>query len=276
MTAYGTSAWGTSGFGLTPDLSIVHAYANSTHTVLVTLTKPPQAINALLPSDVLNKASWLIERLDTGEVIELANIAAYSAPLIWQITTLGQLPESGVQLRVTAIGLKDAGGAYIQLPRSAEFAGITEIALSTPPQLAATRGVSFRDLTNLPTPTINGVSESIGGTLKINGGDYTLVSGVELVKKLVIRRLTTTPGDFFHLPKYGVGLQIKQAIPAGDLIKLKTLITNQILLEPDIDQCTVDLAQATNLLVIKVRALIRGTGQEVNVAINSQIGSVRL
>jgi len=270
VTAFGTGPWGTGAYGVAAELSIDHAFAISTRQVVVVLTKPPQDISPFLVGDVRAIGSWLITNLDTGGVLIISKIEPYNQPLQWAITTLTQFPFSTTQMQVTAVGLRDAGGAVVQAPRTANFAGVTERALSTPTQVAASRRIVNRDLANLPASS--GEQNQVGGTLQIQGGDYALTDGPDLVKKLIIRRLTTTPGDFFHIPNYGVGLRVKEPIPGGDLVKLKASITLQLLREPDVAQADVTLEQTTNLLIVKVKAKLASTGQVVNVGVNTQIG----
>mgnify|MGYP001205205386 CR=1 FL=1 len=96
--------------------------------------------------------------------------------------------------------------------------------------------------------------------------------GAALLRKLIIRRLTTTPGDFFHLPKYGVGLKVKQPIPAGNLVRFRTLVERELLLEPDLAQVAVAITQSSNILTIQVRAVLTKSGQQVSVGLLAPIG----
>ncbi len=275
MSGFGTSQWGLDGYGVVPYLSIAHAYAISTHQVVVVLTKPPQMVSEFVVGDVRAIGSWMIERVDTGETLRVSQIDPFDAPLSWVVTTIDQFQPTTTTMRITAVGLKDAGGSLVQLPRTADFAGVTEFNISTPTQIAASRGVVTRDLANRPAPT-GGNETNTSGTLQIIGGDYALVSGAEMVKKLIIRRLTATPGDFFHLPNYGCGLRVKEPLPGGSFARLKASIQRELLLEPDVATVSVQLTQTENSLTVLVKATMSGTGQQVDVSVNSQIGNVRL
>lgn len=268
--SYGTQQWGLDGFGgLSADLSISHAYAISTNEVVVVLSKPPLDRTALLTGDVRSPGSWRVTIPATNTTLTVAGVAQYAAPLSWLIRTLDKLPESTVTCLVEAVGLKDANNAIVGSLDSAEFAGVTELAVSTPAALAATRQASGRDLANVPTPTVDA---GVGGTLLIKGGDYALVEGSELLKKLILRRLVSAPNDFFHLPNYGVGLKVKQAIPTGDLVKLKTRAENQVKLEKGVGGVSVAVAQSNNTLTVQVKAKLAKSGQVVTVAMGSPIG----
>lgn len=267
--SWGTSGWGISGLGgLGPDLTISYAYAISTHEIVVVLSKPPLDRTGFLAGDIHNGSSWEVTVPAENRVLQIAGIIRHQPPLQWIVRTLERLPESTGTARVQAIGLKDAGGAVISLPDYADFAGVTEKAIANPAEQAATK-LRTRDLANRPTPTIS--DTNVSGTLVIQGGDYALVEGTELVRKLIVRRMTTTPGEFFHIPEYGVGLKVKQALPGGGLVNLKARIERQLLLEPDIASVAVSLTQNQNTLTCEVRAITK-TGQKVSVGLSSPIG----
>ncbi len=272
MTAgWGTERWGVDGFGgLGPSMSVVRATAISTHEVVVDFSKAPLDVTGFLPGDVRNPGSWTVTVPASGLQLDVAGVTPYEHPLRWTVRTLQRFPDSLATVRVSAAGVRDAARAISMLPVTADFPGVTEFAVSTPQQVSNSRTRGGRDLQNLPAPQVS--STGLGGTLVIKGGDYTLVSGVELARKLITRRLTATPGEFFHLPRYGVGLNVKQAIPGGGLVRLKQQIERQVLLEPDIVDVKVSLSQQHNILTCVVRATIASTGQKVDVAINSPIG----
>lgn len=276
---FGTSGWGTSGFGgEDAALSVLNAFPISTHELLVTLSKPPLAVSGFVTGDVANPRSWAVTRVTSGAPdvqLDVVGTAPYEPPLRWVVRTLQPLPGSAATGRLSIGGrpssaaLRDAGGAVATGTLVTTFVGVTEHATSTPEQVATT-ATGSRDLRNVPAPQFG--DTSIGGTLSVVGGDYALTSGTDLVKKLIVRRLTTTPGDFFHLPNYGVGLAVKQPLPAGSVVRLQKRIQQQLLLEPDIRSVSVSVTQSLNLLTVSVSALVASSGQQVTVALNSTIG----
>lgn len=271
---WGTGPWGTGSFGITTALTIVGAYAISTHEVVVILSKPPKDVLSVLPGDVRNIDSWQLAvavDANTIQLLEVAEIRPYKAPLEWVVRSATRWPTSQNEARVSIPNLRDAANNASSQPDFADFIGVTEVAISTPTQKAVTRGSASRDLANSPTIVI-GDNTNFSGSLVIKGGDYQLVAGADLLKKLIIRRLMTTPGDFFHLPLYGVGIRVKQPLPAGDLVKLRARIEQQLLLEPDVQTVAAQVSQSLNTLTIRVRARLAKTGQDVNVGIASPIG----
>jgi hypothetical protein len=254
------------------DLVIEYAYAISTHEVVVVLNKPPKDVFHLLDGDVRNANSWRVSIQDPLQYFQVAECRPYNAPLEWVVRTIQFLPSSTGTARVQGVGLRDAGGAVIGEPSYADFSGVTEKATSTPTEMAVTRGAGARDLANNPVPVISGSEGNFSGTLIIKAGDYALVDGAALLRKLIIRRLTTTPGDFFHIPNYGVGLKVKQPIPAGNLVRFRALVERELSLEPDVAQVGVAVSQSSNTLTIQVRAVLAKTGQQVSVGLLSPIG----
>jgi hypothetical protein len=146
----------------------------------------------------------------------------------------------------------------ISSPYSALFNGLVA---SQPTSVAIVRQ---RDLANPPAPP--GLN-SIGGTLVMDAsGDYKLVSGAALLKKLILRRLTTRPGEFAHLPNYGLGFAVKEPLRDSDLIALRGDVEAQVLLEPDVATANVLLSfnNAEGIVVCRIRATMRSTGETVD------------
>lgn len=118
---------------------------------------------------------------------------------------------------------------------------------------------------------------SAGSTLVISSGDYASQSGAELVKKLVVRRLISKPGDFFHLPNYGLGLRIKEPIPNVDLRKLAVQIEQQVNLEPEVAESRASLSYAagTGSLVINLKVRLKATGDVIQTDMTIPTGAVQ-
>lgn len=271
---WGTKAYGTSTYGGTGGaLTVTKAVAISTHEVLVTLSRPPMNRTGILPGDVSNPNSWSVTVPATGQLLQIAGVSSYESPLSWVVRTLDRLPDSTGTGLITATQLLDAGGSTAGLPNSASFAGVTELAISTPAELAATRTRAGRDLKNAPAPQVGG--SVIGGTLEVAGGDYVLEGGVTLARKMVGRRLMVRPGELFHIPNFGVGIEVKQPLPGGSLAKLQARAERQIGLEPGMSNVSVTMVQDQNTLTVEARATLAKTGQQVNVALYSPIGQGR-
>lgn len=113
----------------------------------------------------------------------------------------------------------------------------------------------------------------IGGTLTVEtSGDYGSVSGDELVKKLIFRRLISSPGDFFHLPEYGLGLSEKEIVHSANLVQLKAEVERQILLEREVEEASVRLTIDQDILTIQARVRLKNGNQlDITVPTEAQI-----
>lgn len=271
MTSWGTGPWGLGAYGVAAALTVERAWAVSTHEAVVVLSRPPLDRSLVLPGDVRNPLSWQFSVPATLQVFEVAEITPHEHPLSWRVRSVQQFINSTGTMRVTAVTLRDAADHVVTTPDSADFAGVTEVATSTPQALLTRRRVGSRDLASAPSPSSG--DTNLGGVLVVQGGDYALVEGPALIQKLLLRRLTTTPGDFYHIPAYGVGLRVKQPIPGGDLVRFKAAIERELMLEqPGISSVSASISQRQNTLSVKVTAVMTRTGEQVTVALNSPIG----
>lgn len=257
--SWGTGSWGATSAGV--GLSLVGAVALSTHSVKVTLSTQPLHIDPSIPGDALNPATWNIQRLDNGFLFNVTSVTEID-PLNYIVTVVQPFASIHVLHQISSATLVDSGGNLLIPPRFADFAGLQSDA-DSPLNRAVAKQAAIRDLANSQTPLA--AMGLIGGTLQISSaGDYVDVAGSDLVKKLIIRRLISSPGDFFHLPNYGVGLPVKDVIPAAELVKLQQTIIQQIKQEPEVDQASCSITQGTNnVMTIQVKATLKKTGSSI-------------
>lgn len=275
VQGWGIDPFGTGIYGSvsTGNVSLAGARAISTHEVEVTVTGEAQDNSPFLPGDALNPSTWAIQRLDDNSFLPVVNVQQ-TGTYKYVLLTLEEFGPVSVTHTVSSSTLRDGGGALITAPRSASFLGITDASEKDIASKLASQKHTARDYANPPTPD----STSMGGTLQItSAGDYQTVTGPELLKKLIIRRLISRPGDFFHLPKYGIGLRTKEPLPAADLPKLKVEIQRQVMLEPDVQSAQVQLLldASKNILFVNVTAQLRPSG-EVSVGVPVPVAGVVL
>lgn len=260
LEPFGTGPYGAS---LTGATSIRSALAISTREVLVTVNGLVQDNSPFLAGDALNPSTWQVQRLDTNEYLHVVAVTQ-TGTFSYKLLCLEEFGSVLVTHRASAPTLNDVAGSLIGSPRQADFLGIIDEDKINNDAKLAKRKLSQRDYANAQAAS----ATSIGGTLVIDaGGDYQTVTGPELVKKLILRRLMTQPRDFFHLPNYGLGLRVKEPLPLSDLGSLVTAIESQVLEEPEVEsvQAQVELQASTGVLTVRVRARMRKTGQEVSV-----------
>ncbi len=252
----------TSGIGV----SIRKAKAITTREVDVTVSNLVQDNSQYLAGDALNPSTWTVERLDIGQllhVVAVTQVGTYT----YRLMTLEELGPVSVTHRAGSTTLKDTSGALIVSPRSADFLGLLDEDKTTEQRALTTSKSAVRDLANpqLPLPNWH------AGTLQLDaGGDYKLESGASLVRKLILRRLFSTPGDFFHLPNYGIGIKLKEPIPSTKLASLKSQIELQCLQEREVAQASASITLATNgVLTVTVKAKLRPTGEVLEIGFKS-------
>jgi hypothetical protein len=252
----------TSGIGA----ALLKALAISTHEVDVTVTNLVQDNSPFLDGDALNPATWSIQRLDSNaflNVVSVTQVGTYT----YRLLCLEEFGPVTVTHRASSTTLKDAAGALLNTPRNVNFLGLLDATQLTPETRLDAHSSAVRDLANPQVPS----QEWFAGTLQLTAaGDYQLESGKQLVRKLILRRLISTPGDFFHLPSYGIGFRVKQPIPAANLGALKTRIEKQLLQEPELEQVNVALTLASNgVLTVTVRAILQKTGEALQIGFKS-------
>lgn len=268
---YGIDAYGSNAAlaGLLGTFNIVSALPIATNIVRVTLSREPQGISEQLIGDALNFRTWKIVRLDTNVGFTVLSSTPVDV-VVYDIRVLESLGSSNIVHRVSAPTLLDINGDPIGEPDNAEFLGILSTSQTTPDRKAASRKFAVRDLANPQGALPSG---GTGGVYTIaKDGDYQLHEGTDFAIKQIFRRLMTVRGSYRFLPNFGVGLRVKEPLPAGDLISLQKEIEDQVKLETDVDKVRVALKQNKNQLTVVVQARLKATGQKISVPLPIPLG----
>ena len=264
--SWGASPWGT-GTGTSASLSVSYAFASAINRAVVVVTAEPAHVNASALGDARNPSTWKLQRLDTSATFTILSVSEVSATS-YELTTLEPLADLTVVHRVTAVSLVDAAGNAAVAPLTADFNGI----LTQPGGDAPTRDDDYVDLRYY-----NVSRNPVGGTLNVGSdGDYQVMGGVELVRKLIIRRLTTLPGGFFHLPDYGFPFSPKDVVRPTELIKLKSALREAIMKEPEVEDAGISLTldASKGVLTVKVRAKLQAAGETLEINTELPLGAV--
>jgi len=240
MLGWGFLPWGLGPFGSIVALTIDSVIARDTRTVRVTFSTAPLAQVVTQTGDALNPATWTIVRTDTGQVFTVLQIERVSST-VYDIRTLEDFGEYRINHTISSLTLRSAGGVLLSPPYTRTFAGVAaSVQAATTPQ----------DTTD--TKSVNGVFEVLPG------GDYAQQLNDDVVRKVIMRRLSVNPGAFFHLPNFGLGVKVKSPLPTTDLVKLKKEIERQVLNDPSVLQAEVRLSlDASGTLLISVKAKTR-------------------
>jgi hypothetical protein len=268
FTVAAPGGWGKQGYGVTSfgasvagSVAIRSALAVSTREVDVTTTGPVQDNSPFFAGDALNPSTWQVQRLDSFGFFTVVAVTQVGTNT-YRLSLLEELGPAAVEHLALSSSLLDASGSLIITPRQASFLGILDEATATNEARMATRRNAQRDYANPQTGLV-------GGTMLLDaGGDYQMVTGGELVKKLILRRLVSAPRDFFHLPEYGLGFRDKEPLRVSDVGRFKVNVERQVLEEPEVEECraTVTLEPSTGVLAVLVRARLKKTGQEISVS----------
>lgn len=271
MGSWGTSPWGT---GEAPPIpgAFGKIFATGDRKVRVALTFEPAHNSGTTTGDALNPKTWIVTNPDTGKRYHVVSVRQRS-PTEYELGTLETLENALITLKLEAPTLRTLQGAPV-LGFAVDFQG--NVATSNFSQQAQTSaaGYALRDVANPPTP-----NSPVGGTLEVTAaGDYKTVTGAPLIKKLILRRLMATPGDFFHLPTYGLGLNEKVPMAATDLRRLSKEIEDTVRLEPEVDavKASLTMIAASQTLVVQMQVRLRQTGETVAVGLSVSTAGVQL
>jgi len=256
---WGLSAWGTTPYGLAASvpLSIANAHARGELVVRVTLTRGAR-LEGTDRTAALNPRTWTVLRNDTlaeFTVLSVREVPGAIPASVFELYLLQKLGPSGTDYTVKALLLTDENGWLASSPKTALFAGCQAA--------AETNQASRNDMVDLAKPQLN---DGQGGAVFTVGasGDYDTEAGVTLLRKLFLRRLTTNPGEFFHLVGYGLGIALKEPLGGSRLAALKADVERQLKLEPEVDEVSVSVRlSAKGVLQIVLAAKLRATGDEI-------------
>ena len=223
-TAWGIG-WGGFLSGSSEGFYVSSAIAVSSTSFEVTFSSAPAFSSPLTPGDASNLAYWSLRRLADNSVVPLLSVGPSSVPNSLLFTIFGRWRSAMDSYRVTGSEeVISESGEYLGNPRFADFEGAPE------EQPAADR--QLWDIRNPQTES----GLPLGGLVVSSNGDYDRETGLALIKKLLVRRITTSPGEFVHLAAadYGMGVQAKGFYTASSLRKLKEDIERQARLEPEV------------------------------------------
>jgi len=118
---------------------------------------------------------------------------------------------------------------------------------------------TFRDSLPLQSPASYQITDT---------GDLALDrDGAAGLRKRILRRLTSSPGDYFHLGDYGLGAEIKTLLTPDVVRRIQSRATAQVKKEPEVVGATVVVgALAQNVLTLTVRVVTKA-GDSVDITV---------
>ena len=262
--SFGISPWGTGPYGglsgTAAALTVVAAWAISTHSVRVELSTEPIHVSEFTTGDALNPLSWSVVDTTTGRPLTVVVASIHDQTSV-DLVTIEPLGDHLEEHLVTAVGLVSTDGNPLSSPANATFLGVVQTVDPVDSERADYRD---RDIANPPFQVTR--STGYSGALQFDAdGDLATEAGAPLIKKLVLRRMATQRGAFPHLPDYGVGLLEKEPIAGGgDLVALLREIEDQCRQEPDVEAAVArGSVDRSGVLIIQV-GITAGGGASLN------------
>jgi hypothetical protein len=239
---------------------IVQASAIQNNIIDVDFNVPPLAINPNNANDALNPANWALSDSRGNKIF----IASISVPIfnpalqtnngISSGSNLTNI-KNGLSLFLTTASALSASTTYT-LTASSNLQGqngtrITGTLVWTFAGLYSTEVVTY--ITNLIGNDLSYdfINNDITATID---GDWDVMTGIPQIKKKILRRLTTAPGAFFHLPNFGVSIPSKTMLLPSKILKMQKDLRRQIVQEPGVVDANVTITSNSdgNLFVSAV------------------------
>ena len=118
-------------------------------------------------------------------------------------------------------------------------------------------------------------SEAQLSTYQIDAtGDVANDTGIDYLRKRVIRRAVTLQGEFFHLPQYGFGQPLKGLLTLAQLQRMRSLAIQQTKPEPDVRTVAVTVSNPQPGIVILNINVESSTGDQVSAVVPINFGDV--
>lgn len=234
--SFGLTEWGLSVWGTDSSLYLESAVALTTHAVLVTTSYPMRMSSPLGVGDALNPSTWAVYRDDNSYNWTVVGCARVNdRRIILYLRTALQSWNRTHTVRTTE--LRSSSGVLIVAPYELTFRGVLPTTAISEPR------VPF-DLAS--------TNANAGGLRTTEAGSYERVFGDDMIRKMVLRRITTFPGSYFHIapPEFGADIKSKEAIRNSALIALKTKIELEIMQEPGVLNAKVTLTSKDGGLLI--------------------------
>jgi hypothetical protein len=242
----------------------------NSNTIRVFICEEPKHVSPLGADDVLNRRNWTLELVSatpptservTEPIIEKVEnpqprpeiVITGSTTTTWSVDIRVDRPIVSTAVYRIIMGplVSNALGTLTTPPDPydrAEFPGIFSIR-PLPPQ----RPLQQR-------PGIDFFYDTFEGVFRLDPKkDLQTHEGVSAAKKRILRRIMSGDG-FFHLPGYGVGLEVKKLFNPTRISELSLKLKEKILEEEEVDAVSAQITNEIGLLIIQLRVRLRTGG----------------
>lgn len=213
-------------------MHVMRARAVEGQTVRVVFNEEPQHLSAAAPHDALTP--WNYEIVVTSGAAT-APLPVGVKPVLASYPSVAVLNEgefgvdvlvdrpfvAGLSFSVTVQNVWSKSLDTLGAPYSANFVGLVPLRKAHPRK----SGIGYMDI----------ASDPLGGGYKVdNSGDLANHTGLDSLKKRILRRVSTPKGSFSWMDKYGVGFDVKKPMTVNRMMLLKVDLADQIRQEPEV------------------------------------------
>lgn len=253
----GFEPWGDP-YGVGGPLHVVRARAVESQTVRVVFDEPPRFLSRGATNDGKNPLNYQVA-INNGEgtppqvVGVKEDLQQFPAAGVLTVDERGvdvQVDRklvAGVTYQVSVFNVISAVGGNLGFPTQANFGGISPLVAVDPPL----RSREFFDFRWDPFAATG------GAYVFDDGGDIARHTGLDNLRKRIIRRVTTPKNAFAHLPGYGTTLVLKQPMSVSQLAPLKQDLIQQVLQEPEVREAEIHLNLQGGQGILTIRILAR-------------------
>lgn len=245
--------------GISEDsIKVIGVEIINSNTARVYFSEEPRHFNTLAERDSFLRDNWSISIVGGPGSTPVVERVENAQP---RPTTFAGVPLAwSIDIRIDSRFLYATEYLFVASSTIVSADGSTPMAISPDDRASAFGIIEPRSPKLNPTrPASLGIDlryDIFEGRYILDGkNDIDVQAGLEALKKRIIRRLITAPGEFYYLPDYGLGLQSKKLLRTTSLARLEADMKAQVLAEPEVDDATVRVSRlATGIYLFVVTA----------------------
>lgn len=254
IRGYGAEAWGDP-LGAGGPLSVVAALASQGQTVRVVFSEEPNHYSPASVVDALNASNYVVsvvagqaeapQPLGVDPAPHLSPEAGVAAGQWGFDVRLDRPLVLGLRYRVEARRVVSRAGLGLGFTYGCDFVGVVPPASARP----RPRRTDLADLASDPNT----------GAWSFDGGDISLAGGEASYRTRVARRATTALDSFSFLREYGTRVRLKDLAGPADLMMLQQGLRQQIMREPETQDCAVAVSMVPlpGVLTVSIKCKTR-------------------
>lgn len=222
------------------DFAVQYVQVKSANRLDVRTTVPGESVDGADPGDCLSPGCWVLTGENGRSVAMVATPVASAYSTDWVLyLTAELLPKSTAPTATLAL----APYARASLGHAVD---ITPYTFSIPEVLPVVDAV----------PGITG-SDVVSGLVGNSIGDLAIIGNVEALKARIRLMVSTSVGNFKHLPDFGRGVEPKRTYSSQKLqaeaARMKASIAN----DPEVKNVSIDVSSAGGVATFEIKVVPR-------------------